>query len=260
MARKWLQRFGSRRAKVADGRGRHPGSGPRARSVELTFQELENRTLLTVSASLNTGVLDVNLSASGDAATIAESGSNLTVTDQNSTVVGTFALASVQGFDVTGASVANQAVTFSGVGSQSSPLSLSQTVTVLDVTALTITGSGLDSSGNISLTVADSETGSSAQAGAQITVTDSTIDGGAITIGATATIMASDPGDGALGADLADVNVGSNATIAIGGSTSISGTGAVTIGSTSTATITATHRRPTRPARRGSTRRSRTPR
>ena len=79
MARNWLHRFGSKQVKAA---GSRPRSSERRRRLvfrDLMVQALEDRTLLAVSASVNSSVLDVTLSAANDSATISFDGTNVDV-------------------------------------------------------------------------------------------------------------------------------------------------------------------------------------
>jgi hypothetical protein len=68
MSGKWNWPFGSKRAKSTGARHHPAASRPRRRSPYLGILELERRTLLSVTASLNSGVLDVDLSAANDQA------------------------------------------------------------------------------------------------------------------------------------------------------------------------------------------------
>ena len=52
----------------------------------LVLECLENRTLLSVTASLSSGVLDVNLSAANDQALITPSGSTISISGTNYSV------------------------------------------------------------------------------------------------------------------------------------------------------------------------------
>ena len=60
--------FGSKRAKFTGVQAYAPAKRQRRKSPYLEIQELESRTLLSVTASLTSGVLDVNLSAAQDSA------------------------------------------------------------------------------------------------------------------------------------------------------------------------------------------------
>src|ERR1017187_5422386 len=166
MARKWLHRFGSKQVKAA---GFRPRSSERRRRLEfrdLVVQALEDRTLLAVTASVSSAsVLDVTLSAANDSATISFDGTNV---DVSGTGYGGGAFSPAgftSGLSVTGSSLSDQSVTFTGLGSVASPISLGAMVTVTDVTMLTVANSGFSATGNVSFQIADSETGTSNMAG-----------------------------------------------------------------------------------------------
>ncbi len=252
MAREWLRRFGAKQVHVVSFRSRAAARRKRFAFRDLMVQALEDRTLLAVTASISTAsVLDVNLGAAGDSAMITFDGTNVDVTGTG--YGGGMFLPSnfASGLSVTGSSMSNQSVTFSGLGSVATPIGLGAMVSVSDVTALTIANSGFSTAGGVSFEVADSETGTSGSSGttgqatATITISSSKIEAdNDITIDATVTMTASTSGNGILGANLANVNVGSNATIAIDPTSpstgsQITGMGDVTIAATSTAMITA---------------------
>ncbi len=205
---------------------------------------------MAVSASVNSSVLDVNLSAANDSATISFDGTNVVVSGTGYGG-GSFSPAAFSsGLSITGSSLSNQSVSMSSLGTVSSPINLGQMVTVADITSLTVADSGFSTTGNVDFEIADSETGASTMAGttgqatAQITITSSKIEGADITIAAAGTMTASTDGNGVQGANLANVNVGSSATIAIDPTSpstgsQIIGTADVTIAATSTAMVTA---------------------
>ncbi len=250
MARNWLHRFGSKQVNAPGFRSRSSDLRRRRQYRALVVQALEDRTLLAVTASVSSSVLDVSLSAANDSVTISFDGTNVDVSGTDLSVAKFSPSAFPSGLSITGATLSNQSVTFTGLGSVASPISLGQMVSVTDVTTLTVTSSGFSTTGNVSFQIADSETGTTTTAGttgqstAQITITSSKIEGAAITIDAAGTMTASNSGNGVSGANVANVNVGSNATIAIdptspGTGSQIVGTGDVTIAATSTAMITA---------------------
>ncbi len=252
MARKWLHRSGSKQVKSIGSRAGSPEKRRRSQFLDLMVQALEDRTLLSVNAMINAGVLDVTLSAAGDSASLTYDGTNVDVSGTGYSG-GTFLPSSfTSGLSVTGSSLSDQSVTFTGLGSVATPINLGAIVSVSDVTALTVESSGFSTStsGNVSFQVADSEVGTTSlsgttgQAAATITISSSAIHAHNITIDADGTMTASTAGNGALGANLANVNVGSSATIAIdptspSTASQISGTGDVTIAATSTAMINA---------------------
>jgi mucin-19 len=250
MAREWLQRAGSKNGNNASSRARALEKRRRSRLPDLLVQVLEERTLLAVTASVSASVLDVNLSAAGDSATLTFDGTSVDVSGTGYGG-GSFLPASFSsGLSVTGSGLSNQSVNFNNLGSVATPISLGAMVSVSDVTALSVSSSGFTSTGDVSFQIADGETGTSnllgttGQATASITITSVKIHAHNITIDADGTMTVSTTGNGALGANLANVNVGSAATIAIDPTSpatgsQLSGTGDVTIAATSTATITA---------------------
>jgi len=90
MSGKWQRPFGSKRAKFTGVQAYAPAKRPRRKSLYLEIQELESRTLLSVTASLTSGVLDVNLSAAQDSAQITPSGSTISVTGISGSVTTNF--------------------------------------------------------------------------------------------------------------------------------------------------------------------------
>ncbi len=221
MTRNWLHRFGSRHVQADNSRPRSSGRRRRLEFRDLIVQVLEDRTLLAVSASVNSSVLDVTLSAAGDSATISFDGTNVDVSGTGYGGGAFSPAAFPSGLSITGNSLSNQSVTFKDLGSVAGPISLGQMASVTDVTTLNVTNSGFSTTGNVSFQIADSEpgtstmTGTTGQASAQITISSSMIEGADITIDAAGAMTASTNGNGVLGANLANVNVGSNATIAI---------------------------------------------
>ncbi len=79
MAGKSKSPLGSRWANIVESRSKLQAKRPRRKPCLPVIQELERRTLLSVTASLNSGVLDVNLSAANDQALITPSGSSIAV-------------------------------------------------------------------------------------------------------------------------------------------------------------------------------------
>jgi len=86
----WKRPFGSKQATSKGARPRSSANRPRRKSPYLAIQELESRTLLSVTASLTSGVLDVNLSAAQDSAQITPSGSTISVTGISGSVTTNF--------------------------------------------------------------------------------------------------------------------------------------------------------------------------
>ena len=221
MAHKWLRPFRSKRFPSAGVRPRLRGRSRARKFWGLMVQVLEDRTLLSVSASVSSQVLDVTLSAAGDSATITFDGTDVDVSG-TSYAGGSFSPSAFpSGLSVTGASLANQSVTFNDLGSVASPISLGASVTVSAVTTLTVSNSGFSTTGDVSFQIADDETGTTNSSGttgqaiAQITISSSLIEGATVTIDAAGTMTASNDGNATSGPNQASVNVGSSATIAI---------------------------------------------
>ncbi len=138
MYSKWFRRSGAKRA---TGNGPRPGSPLRRRSrtsPDLLLQELERRTLLSVTASLSGTALDVNLSAANDQATITPSGSSISVVG---TGFSSHSFAGVSTIVVLGANTSSQddpdqSVMFGGTGGTISLDAASGTI-ALDVSGVT---------------------------------------------------------------------------------------------------------------------------
>ncbi len=79
MSGNWNWPFGSKRSRSTGARPRPAANRARRRSPELVIQELERRTLLSVTASLSGTALDVNLTAANDQVLIVPSGSTIVV-------------------------------------------------------------------------------------------------------------------------------------------------------------------------------------
>ncbi len=68
MASNWLQRLGSKQVQAAGFRPRSSSRRKRLAFREMIVLALEDRTLLAVSAIVNSSMLDVTLSAANDSA------------------------------------------------------------------------------------------------------------------------------------------------------------------------------------------------
>ncbi len=136
MSRYWWSRSARSLSKARRERAAAAEAQRRKCLQDLTLQQLEERVLLAVSATLNpsTGVLDVQLGGAGDAATVTGGGASLTVTDGHGAQIGQFGAASVHGLDVTGTGQANEALTLAG------SVVLSQALSVADVSTASLTG------------------------------------------------------------------------------------------------------------------------
>ncbi len=167
MDRKWFRRLGAMGTKVAEARPRSSMRRQRWKSPELAIQELEHRTLLSVVASLNSGVLDVNLTAANDQAQITPSGSSITVsgTDYSSPDAGdpnTFAGVNsivVLGTNTTTNDDPNESVTFGASTGGTITLNAASGTDALNVSGVTtvaFTDITIDAtSGDVSVTASE---------------------------------------------------------------------------------------------------------
>ncbi len=154
MSRKWNWGLGSKwvRSKAAPGQAQ--GKRATRRSTYLTIQELERRTLLSVTASLNSGVLDVDLSSANDQALITPSGTTISLTGtgfSNRSFAGVTALV-VQGTNTSDVDDPNQRVTFGGSGGTITLRTAAGTdaLSVSGVTSVTFTDVTIDATrGNV---------------------------------------------------------------------------------------------------------------
>jgi hypothetical protein len=228
---------------------RQPVRRPVARSngkvqvrSRLAVERLEARLAPAVTGRmLAGGILDIGLSAVGDTAIVSVLGANIDLFD--GTTHTDFAATSVNAIDAHGNSSPNQAVTFSG------PVTLSGALTVNGLTTATLNGAyaaqsanmsvwgtidiavgaTLSTSGDISLTAQDAETGLMALSNSQVIVSGSTLQGNNISLSATSTLTAT-----AAASALAQINAQSNALVSVDGSSRISAGGNVNIGAVST--------------------------
>ncbi len=130
--------------------GRSPSRRP-ARGIP-AVEWLEDRTLLSVTASLQNGLLDIGLGAQGDSATVVADGTNVQVSDGTNTVLLTAAVGAVTGIDAKGTGDSShdlgQSVTFTSTGAL--PLDLSGGLQASGVADVTLNGaySTASASGN----------------------------------------------------------------------------------------------------------------
>ena len=200
-----------------------------------------------MSATLNSGLLAISLSAAGDSATVSLSNGNIDIFDGANHL--DFSAAAVSAISAQGASVPNQTVTFDSNVTLTGALSTSQ-ITNLDFNGAYVVGSAnlaattigfasgsalsAGTTGNLSLTATDSETGSSATAAASVTLTNASLTGAAITISASGSASFSGQG-GILERDA----LASTATVSISGGSGIHASGALSISAGSSAAATA---------------------
>ena len=168
MSGKWQRPFGSKLATSKGARPRSTANRPRRKSLYLEIQELESRTLLSVTASLTSGVLDVNLSAAQDSAQITPSGSTISVTGISGSVTTNFGPFSgvtaivVQGANTSSQDDPNQSVTFGGSGGTIALNAPSGTaaLNVSGVTSVAFTNVTIDAtSGDIDVTASETTSG-----------------------------------------------------------------------------------------------------
>ena len=209
------------------------------------IQELESRTLLSVTASLNSGVLDVNLSAANDQALITPSGSSISVSGTGFSAQAFSGVTSllVQGANTPGQDDPNQSVTFGGSGGTITLNTASGTdaLNVSGVTSVTFTDVTVDATkGNVDVEASETTLLASGTPQAAISVTGATIEADNITLNATATASYTYTSLGALNASFvaaAIANLDPSAAVTVTGSaTKIAVNGAsgnVTIGANS---------------------------
>jgi hypothetical protein len=216
----------------------------------LALERLEERLAPTVTPQLlSSGILDIGFSAANDTATVSAIGPNIDVFD--GTTHTDFAATSVNAINAHGNSSPNQAVTFG------SPVTLSGALTVTGLTIATLNGAyaaqsvnvavggtidiaagaTLSTSGDITLTAQDAETGLTAMSSAQVIVSGATLQGNNVSLSATSTLTAT-----ATASLLAQINAQSNALVSVDGSSQITASGNVTIavGSTVNSSAVAT--------------------
>ena len=159
MARQVVPAVWVERGRRSTGTGPRPSTKhKRRRSPDLELQELESRTLLSVTAFFNPAGstdLDVDLSAGGDQATITPSGSTIQV---GGTGYSGGSFSGVTKLVVQGSGASNQGVTFGGSG------------------------------GTITLDTAPGTTALTASGISSLTFTDVTIDASSINLAASGTI------------------------------------------------------------------------
>jgi hypothetical protein len=221
----------------------------------LVLECLENRTLLSVTASLSSGVLDVNLSAANDQALITPSGSTISISGTNFSVQsfsGVTALL-VQGANTSSQDDPNQSVTFGGTGGTIALDAASGTdaLSVSGVTSVTFTDVTIDAtSGNVDVEASETTapTGDVASSTPQvaISVSGATIKADNVTLNATASSSYTYSSLGSLdsiGVAFATADLEPSATVTVTGSaTNIAvnkTSGNVTIAANSSATFNA---------------------
>ncbi len=231
------------------------------RRIDLLGPErLEDRTLLSITASLSSGVLDVQLSAAGDQALIAPTTSGISVSGTGytaQTFAGVTAMV-VQGANSASQDVPNQGVTFGGSGGTITLDAAAGTaaLNVSGVTSVIFTDVTVDaSSGDVNVAASEMTSAAAMQATSKpdvsVSVTGATIkaDNVQLTASASSSFTNSAPAGGALNAlgvaaEVADLEPsasvtvqGPSTTIAVngtGGNVTIAADAGVTITSSST--------------------------
>ncbi len=249
MASKWNWPLGSRSANFVETPSNHRAKRPRRRTHSLVIQELERRTLLSVTAALNSGVLDVNLSAANDQALITPSGSMISVSGTGFSAQAFSGVTSllVQGANTPSQDDPNQSVTFGGSGGTITLNSASGTdaLNVSGVTSVTISDVTINATqGNVDVEASETTLLASGTPQSAISVTGATIKADNITLDATASASYTYTSLGALNAiqvAAAIANLNPSATVTVtGSSTQIAVNGAsgnVSIGADSSATV-----------------------
>src|SRR5208283_123340 len=156
----WKRPLGSNRATSTGARPRSSANRPRRKSPYLMIQELESRTLLSVTASLSAGVLDVDLLAANDQATITPSGSSISVSGTGYTANSFSGVTAIveQSANTSSQDDPNQGVTFEGSGGTIALDTESGTdaLKVSGVTSVTFTGVTIDAtSRNVDVEVSE---------------------------------------------------------------------------------------------------------
>ncbi len=268
MDRKWFRRIGLTRMTAAGAVSRSSKRRRRWKSPELVIQELERRTLLSVTAFFNPAnstELEVDLSAVGDQAQIMPSGKPLGLGALTVVVLGTnysgpSSFPGVMQIVVDNTSTlvdANQAVTFQQSSSSSTfaldAASGTDALLVDGIASVTFTDVTVEAtSGDVD--VAASETTSvtgvlgTTKPQVSVGVTGANIKADNITLDASATssYTYSDPFGGvlnSLGVAAAIADIEPSATVTVGGSSSVEANGTdgnVTIGADTSVTVNAT--------------------
>ncbi len=259
MYSKWFRRSGAKRT---PGNGARPGSPIRRRprtSPDLLLQELERRTLLSVTASLSGTALDVNLSAANDQATITPSSSSISVVG---TAFMSHSFAGVNTIVVLGANTSSQddpdqSVTFGGTGGTITLDAASGTpaLSVSGVTSVTISDVTIDAtSGDVDVTafeatlptstlIASSAPVASLSIGGtgttSITADNVTLDASASSTYTYTAPLGGVVNDVGIAASIADIEPSAAVTVAESTINVNKTSGNVTIGSSSSVSITA---------------------
>jgi hypothetical protein len=259
MAGKWKWSIRSQSVRSTAARPRSERKPPGQRALELTFQELEQRTLLSVTASLKSGVLDINLSAAGDSAMISPSGASISVSgtgDSGALFSGVTAIV-VVGTNTPATDAPGESVTFEGSGGTialnaaagTAALSVSG-VTAADFTDVTIQVTTGDVAVMASETTSTTtpeyapQASVAVQAGAVITADNVRLDANATSSYTYSASLAGALNQMALGVAAAIADLAPSATVTVEGSSTkiaVNGSsGDVTIGSDASATVAST--------------------
>ena len=180
MARKWKLPLGSRWANFEETSSNPAARRPRRKSRPLVIQELEQRTLLSVTASLHSGVLDVNLSAANDQALINPSGSTISVsgTGFSSHAFSGVSAILVQGSNTSTQDDPNQSVKFGGSGGTITLNTASGTdaLNVSGVTSVTFTDVTINATkGNVEVEASETTSAANSVLPTTVSVTNAAI-------------------------------------------------------------------------------------
>jgi hypothetical protein len=147
---------------------------------KLVLEHLEDRTLLSVTAILNSGVLDVNLSAANDHALISTSGSTISVSGTNYSAHSFSGVTEllVQGANTSSHDDPNQSVTFGGSGGTITLHAAKNTdaLSVSGVTTTSFTDVTIDvTTGNVDVEASETTTATNSALPTAISVTNAAI-------------------------------------------------------------------------------------
>ena len=253
MSRHW---FWKHRELSVEGRNRAAQVRSRMRLRELTIQELETRTLLSVSALKDVNnTLNVTLGASGDQTTITAEAGDIKVTG---TGIAPSAFTGIAALVVQGSNQENESVALTSNGGAALSLhgaANTDALAVSGVTSVTFTSVAVDATvGNVTVNATDALSATNPTLSTTftpvtlITVTGGSIQADNITLQATATVtdttngvLAGQLGNLGANAGIADLEPSATVDVDTGANISVNGvSGNVTIGATASATINST--------------------
>jgi hypothetical protein len=245
------------------GSAKSPSAKPPRRSHRPFLEELEDRTLLSVTSSLSNGILDIAFSADNDAATVSALGTNLQV--QSGGTTNTFPSSSISSINAHNTGGQNQSIAIKGGLTLTGELDVTGLANVTisganyGASAVKVTGAGtigvqtstLTTAGDQTFAAAVTASGSSGTLStsgtgtAQVTVTDSTLGGSNLTLTAADTLTVSAQQSGQQGSsaqDFQNAQGTSTAQVIVTGASSLRATGSVLVQATTTDSTIATAR------------------